>query len=259
MTEADEALALEEIAVDVARRAAAEVRSGLGAARVAHTKSSPTDVVTEHDLRSEELIRAALHEARPGSSILGEEYGTAAGSTDVGWIVDPIDGTVNFLYGLSVVGVSIAATLDGVVVAGAVADVRGGEVFSAHLGGGARCDGIPVAVSNVDTLDEALVGTGFSYQAELRAEQAEVVALLLPRCRDIRCMGSAALNLCFVASGRLDAYYERDLKVYDHAAGALIAREGGAEVVAADGDDDLTFAVSPKIAASLAQLIAGGP
>ncbi|MEO1064957.1 MAG: inositol monophosphatase family protein [Actinomycetota bacterium] len=251
---------LELVAIDVAGLAAAEVRAAAGVASVRRTKSSPTDVVTATDEESEALIRAELLARCPGSTIVGEELDDAVGASNVGWIVDPIDGTVNFLYDLPVVSVSIAATIDGLVVAGAVADVHRREVFSATRGEGARRDGETIIASGIDRLDQALVGTGFAYAADLRAAQARVLHRLLPACRDIRCMGSAALNLCWVGCGRLDAYFERDLKVYDHAAGALIAAEGGAAVEAAEADDlDLTVAAARPIAAPLNAILRDSP
>lgn len=250
---------LEAVAAEVARIAADSVRAVSGDAVVAATKSSDTDVVTVTDRATEQLIRDELRRRCPGSAIAGEEFDAATGVNNVGWIVDPIDGTVNFLYDLPVVSVSIAATLDGVPVAGAVADVHRGETYSAAVGTGARRDGVAIAVSGADDLALALVGTGFAYQAELRATEARVVADLLPRCRDIRCMGSAALNLCWVADGRLDAFYERDLKPYDHAAGAVIASEAGA-LVGQPGDvfGDLTIAATPSLFESLERIV-GGP
>jgi len=237
---------LELVAVDVALLAADLVATASGNAAAARTKSSPTDVVTHTDLLSESLIRRELLARCPGSAIVGEEYDDGVGTNHVGWIVDPIDGTVNFLYDLPVVAISIAATIDGEVVAGAVADVHRRETFSASTGAGARCDGKPIAAGDVDDLGQALVGTGFAYDARLRAEQAAVIADVLPACRDIRCMGSAALNLCWVGCGRLDAYFERDLKVYDHAAGALIAAEGGATVDQPNASD-LIIASAPGL------------
>lgn len=250
---------LEFVAVDVAALAASFVRSKAGRAQTAGTKSSPTDVVTYTDLESERLIRAELLARCPGSEIVGEEFDAAAGANNVGWIVDPIDGTVNFLYDLPVVSVSIAATIDGQVVAGAVVDVHRSEVFSGCLGEGARRNGEAIAVGSAGQLSQALVATGFSYRADLRAAQARVLTTLLPACRDIRCMGSAALNLCWVACGRLDAYYERDLMVYDYAAGALIAAEAGATVEQpASNDCGLTMAASPDVFAPLRGLAATG-
>lgn len=245
---------LELVAVDVARVAARLVASAAGSASAARTKSSPTDVVTHTDLQSETLIRNELLARCPGSAIVGEEYDDGIGTNHVGWIVDPIDGTVNFLYDLPVVAISIAATIDGSIVAGAVADVHRGQTFSASIGSGARCDGAPIAASTVDQLAQSLIGTGFSYDAQLRARQAEVIGRVLPGCRDIRCMGSAALNLCWVGCGRLDGYFERDLKIYDHAAGALIAAEGGA-TVHSPTDSDLVIATTPAIHAGLSALV----
>ena len=177
---------LEHVASEVGRVAARYVRSHLGSARTAGTKSTPTDVVTETDLASESLIRKELAARCPGSTIVGEEYDDAVGSNDIRWIVDPIDGTVNFLYGLPVVSVSIAAMVGTETVAGAVVDVRSGLVFAAHRGGGARRNGTPLQVAAPETLADALIGTGFSYNAEVRAEQADLLTELLPVCRDIR-------------------------------------------------------------------------
>ncbi len=262
----DPAEALEEVAVDVAGRAAGLVRSVLGRAEIVGTKSTPTDLVTGTDVAAEDLIRRELECRSPGCSILGEEQGLSSGAGEVVWIVDPIDGTVNFAYDLPVVGVSLAATIDGRVVAGAVADVLRDEIYSASAGRGARRDGSPVYVGQVDRPDAALVLTGFSYDAARRAAEAETLTRVLPAVRDIRCMGSAALNLCWVASGRGDAFFERDLKVYDWAAAALVAAEAGAVVhlpevvdVTVDGCrrsvDDLVMAAGPELADALLPLV----
>ncbi|MFN8070786.1 MAG: inositol monophosphatase family protein [Mycobacterium sp.] len=223
------------------------------------TKSSQTDPVTVADTETERLLRASLARLRPGEPILGEEGGGAgAAPGGVRWVVDPIDGTVNFIYGVPAYAVSVAAQVDGVSVAGAVADVVRGEVYSAALGRGAelitvgarqrlRCNGI-------DDLTMALVGTGFGYEPQRRALQAGLLAKVLPMVRDVRRIGSAALDLCMVAAGRLDAHYEHGLHVWDWAAGALIAAEAGA-VVVLPGDDGggapLTLAAAPGIAAQL--------
>lgn len=244
------------VAADVAALAAEYVASAMGSAVAATTKSTPTDVVTHTDLESERMIRRELELRCPGSLIVGEEFDDEEGVNSIGWIVDPIDGTINFLYDLPVISVSIAATIDGEVVAGAVADVLRGEVFEAAVGGGARIDGEPIGVSAVTELGQALVGTGFSYESEVRSHQASRLLRILPECRDIRCMGSAALNLCWVGCGRLDAYFEHDLKPYDHAAGALIAAEAGARVLTPRRPDDrLTLASAPDIAESLLTLV----
>lgn len=249
---------LEAVAVDVAGSAAAFLRGVTGTGEALRTKSSPTDVVTAVDIQSEEFIRGELLRSCPDSSIVGEELADEVGGSGVGWIVDPIDGTVNFLYDLPVFAVSIAATRHGAVVAGAVADVLRGEVFSAALGSGARLDGAPIAAASSDGLAQALVATGFSYHAERRRQQAAVLARVLPATRDVRAFGSAALHLCWVANGRCDAFFEHDLRVYDWAAGALIATESGAQVELPDElNDDLVFAASPTIFGALRELIVG--
>ena len=247
---------LELVGIEVAELAADFVRSATGTATKAGTKSSPTDVVTQTDIDCEQLIRTELLARCPGSAIVGEELGNSGGSSNVGWIVDPIDGTVNFLYDLPVVAISIAATIDGQVVAGAVVDVHRRETFSAADGSGARRDGVDITVNNTHDLVQALVATGFSYDASIRTFEAHTVAAVLPKCRDIRCMGSAALNLCWVGCGRLDGFYERDLKVYDYAAGALIASESGATAERPDANDlDLMIAATSGIFPLLRELV----
>ncbi len=247
---------LEAVAAEVALSAADLVRGFVGHAALAGTKSTPTDVVTDTDVLSEALIRQQLLARCPGSTIIGEELTDDLGTNAVGWVVDPIDGTVNFLYDLPVVSVSIAATINGLTVAGAVCDIVRGEVFSAARGSGATRDGQPISCRTEGTLDQALVGTGFAYDSVRRGEQAKTIARLLPRSRDIRCMGSAALNLCWVACGRLDAYFEQDTKPYDYAAGALIAAEAGATVeLPAANDHDLTVAARPAVFEDLRDLV----
>lgn len=206
------------------------------------TKSTVTDAVTAADQLAETMIREHIAAARPQDTVLGEEGGevagkahsgvsaVAAGMSTVRWIVDPLDGTVNYLYGLPGFAVSIAAELDGVVIAGVVVDAVHGDTYLASLGGGAWCNGEPLAVSTETDLARALVGTGFGYDADRRAVQAAVVAKLLPQIRDIRRFGAAAVDLCHAARGRIDAYYERGLNPWDYAAGALIAAEAGAVV-----------------------------
>jgi len=246
---------LERVAIEVATMAARYVESQRGQARAVDTKSSPTDVVTATDLESERRIRSELLARCPGSTIVGEEYDDATGTNVVRWIVDPIDGTVNFLYGLPVVSISIAACLDDQTVAGAVVDVRSGEVYSARRSEGAFHEGRPIHVAQPDGFSQSLIGTGFSYSSEIRRDQAETIRELLPACRDIRCMGSAALNLCWVGAGLLDGYFERGIKIYDYAAGALIAAEAGAQVGLPDEGSDLAWAAAPSIADELAALI----
>ncbi|GAY16184.1 inositol monophosphatase family protein [Mycobacterium sp. shizuoka-1] len=235
------------------------------------TKSTPTDPVTVVDTETELLLRDRLATLRPGDAILGEEGGgTAAGDAGtVCWAIDPIDGTVNFVYGIPAYAISIAAQIDGVSVAGAVADVVSGDVYSAASGQGAQVysDGQrrSLGCSAVTDLSMALVGTGFGYAPRRRAEQAALLAQLLPQVRDIRRVGSAALDLCMVAAGRLDAHYEHGLNVWDWAAGALVASEAGALAVlppATDSgaDGPLTVVAAPGIAGALIEALdrAGG-
>jgi myo-inositol-1(or 4)-monophosphatase len=204
--------------------------------------------VTQTDLRAEDLIRKRLRGATPRAGILGEEGETTEPGARLQWVIDPLDGTVNFLYGIPVFAVSVAAALDGEVVAGAVIDVLRGEVFSAHLGGGARLDGVPMVASACAELPGALVTTGFSYQAEKRNLQGAVARRVLARARDLRCIGSAALELCWVACARVDAYFQRDTEIWDRAAGALIATEAGARTeLPCPENDDLVIAASPGV------------
>jgi myo-inositol-1(or 4)-monophosphatase len=239
---------LEGIASRTARAAAAVVAAAGAQRLTVGVKSSPTDIVTQTDLRAEELARRLLAEATPGAGILGEEGGGTAPTAHVQWVLDPLDGTVNFLYGVPIFAVSVAAAVDGEVVAGAVVDVLRDELFAAHLGGGARRNGEPISVSACASLPEALVTTGFSYHAANRALQGEVAHRLLSRARDIRCFGSAALELCWVACARVDAYYQRETEIWDRAAGALIAEEAGARVeMPCPENDDLAIAASPGI------------
>ncbi|MCV7032575.1 inositol monophosphatase family protein [Mycobacterium sherrisii] len=243
----DEPALLRSVAQTLAVEAAAFVTSrraevfGAEAGRTGdpsvRAKSTPTDPVTVVDTETERLLRARLAELRPGDPILGEEGGgPAEGSAEaVTWVLDPIDGTVNFVYGIPAYAVSVAAQRNGVSVAGAVADVVGGRVYSAARGLGAHVlDGQgthPLRCSAVDKLSMALLGTGFGYSTARRAKQAGLLAEMLPLVRDVRRIGSAALDLCMVAAGRLDAYYEHGLQVWDRAAGGLIAAEAGARVV----------------------------
>jgi myo-inositol-1(or 4)-monophosphatase len=239
---------LEDLAATTARTAAALVTTTYGRPHAVGQKSSPTDVVTQTDLHAEDLIRRLLREATPGAGVLGEEGETTEPGARLQWVIDPLDGTVNFLYGVPLFAVSIAAAVDGEVVAGAVIDVLRDELFSAHLGGGARRDGEPIEVSACTLLPNALVATGFSYHAELRDLQGEVAHRVLSRARDLRCFGSAALELCWVACARVDAYFQRDTEIWDRAAGALIAAEAGARTeLPCPENDDLLMAAAPGV------------
>jgi myo-inositol-1(or 4)-monophosphatase len=235
------------------------------AAGVVRSKSTPTDPVTVVDTETERLLRDRLAQLRPGDLILGEEGGgptdpTAASAGAVIWVIDPIDGTVNFVYDIPAYAVSVAAQVDGVSVAGAVVDVVAGRVYSAASGLGAHVTDEqgtrPLRCADVDDLSMALLGTGFGYDKRRRAIQATLLAQLLPVVRDVRRIGSAALDLCMVAAGRLDAYYEHGLQVWDSAAGAVIAAEAGARVVlpaqnGPAGGAELVLAAAPGIADEL--------
>ena len=236
---------------------------GIAAVRA---KTTPTDPVTIVDTETERLLRDRLARLRSGDPVLGEEIGgpvnPAYHAGGVTWVLDPIDGTVNFVYGIPAYSVSVAAQIDGVSVAGAVADVMGERVYSAAAGLGAHVmdeQGIQrLRCTAVDDLSMALVGTGFAYSGRRRTAQAALVAKLLPVVRDVRRIGSAAMDLCMVAAGRLDAYYEHGLHVWDSAAGALIAAEAGARVVVPKpGDPDSTSALVVAAAPGIAdQLLA---
>ncbi len=263
------------LAVAAAEEAGAMLAAGRpagpsGRPEVAGTKSSPTDVVTEMDQTAEALIRRRLLAARPGDAILGEEGGEKAGlaarepaAGRVRWVVDPLDGTVNYLYGLPDWSVSIAAEVDGTVVAGVVTVPAHGEVFTATLGGGAwlhaggpavglRCNtGVP--------LEQALVSTGFGYEVPRRVVQGAVVGALLPRVRDIRRGGSCAVDLSSLAAGRVDAYYERGVNYWDWAAGGLVATEAGAllgGLARPEASPSMTIAAEPVLFAELRDLLA---
>ena len=219
---------------------------------VADTKTSINDVVTAADLAAEDLIRERLLAARPDDGILGEEGDDVVGTSGVRWVIDPIDGTVNYLYGLGEYAVSIAAQVGGESVAAVVRGVAGSTSYAATLGGGATRDGRPLAVREPGEMEQWLVGTGFGYRADVRARQGAAVARLLPRVRDIRRIGSCALDLCHVAEGTLDAYVEEGPHLWDHAAGGLIAREAGARFEvhpgtgAHQGADLLVCAPAPR-------------
>ena len=227
----DDYLALMTVAARIARNAGDLVYIGRrnGAGNV-QTKSSATDMVTQWDTASEQLILKQLGQLRPQDSIVGEEGTQITGSSPFTWLVDPIDGTTNFLYNLSGYAVSIAACLGTDPVAAAVFLPATRELFVAAKGHGAWLGSTPLRVSNCESLETALVATGFSYSSTRRDAQGQRIARLLPQVRDIRRCGAAAADLCFVASGRIDAYFEEGLQSWDLAAGQLIASEAGAIV-----------------------------
>ncbi|MFE7959665.1 MULTISPECIES: inositol monophosphatase family protein [unclassified Streptomyces] len=252
------------LAREAAHRAGTLLRDGRPAdLAVAATKSSSVDVVTEMDIAAEKLITGLISERRPDDGLLGEEGGTSEGSTGIRWVIDPLDGTVNYLYGLPTWAVSIAAEQDGETVVGVVAAPVRGETYHAVRGGGAWATGSwdgerRLACRPAAPLDQALVSTGFNYVADVRDHQAEVARRLIPLVRDIRRGGSAAIDLCDVAAGRLDGYYERGLHPWDFGAGALIAREAGAVTGGRPGEPlsgDLTIAATPSVFEPLQRLL----
>lgn len=227
--------------------------------QIAASKSSPEDVVTLADRETEALIRGLIADARPDDGFHGEESTATTGTSGLTWVVDPIDGTVNYLYGIPLYAVSIAV-VEGdadpatwTALAGAVKNPAIDELFSARAGGGAQLNGRSLTVQSGVPLSLALFGTGFSYDSSRRSRQAQVLHGLIHQVRDIRRMGAASLDLCAVAAGRLDLYYERGLHPWDHAAGGLVAAEAGAKV-GAFGDDregiSLLIAAAPDLYAA---------
>jgi len=222
-------LALAHEAAAAAARLLVERRPP-GALEVTSTKSSATDIVTVMDQAAERLLVDHIRGARPDDGFVGEEGTNEAGSSGVSWVLDPIDGTVNYFYAIPAYAVSVGVRVNAEVVAGVVSNPATGEVWSARRGHGAELNGRRIRVNPPVALDLAMVGTGFGYESSRRARQADVLRAVLPRVRDIRRIGAASLDLCAVACGRFDAYFERGLKPWDLAAGGLIAAEAGAIV-----------------------------
>ncbi|UDY35953.1 inositol monophosphatase family protein [Dermatobacter hominis] len=264
-----------DVALEAAAAAVALVHDGRPDALEVSSKSSSTDLVTQMDRAAEAVIRDVIRGRRPDDVVMGEEMGDGgtaaaageggesgeAGQGAVTWWVDPIDGTTNYVYDHPGWNVSVAAAVDGRVVAGVVADPTHGRTYRATRGGGAVCDdrdGV-LRLADPPPLERALIATGFGYDREQRHRQGLVVAELLPRVRDIRRMGAAALDLCSVASGRVDAFYEAGLSTWDFAAGALIAEEAGARVGSLDGGPirpGSALAAHPALFDELADLLA---
>lgn len=239
--------ALLALATDLGRRAAALLQGAVTSERTSvQSKSTATDMVTEMDKAAERLIVEGIESARPDDGILGEEGTDRAGTSGYRWIIDPLDGTTNYIYAHPGYAVSIAIEHastemhDRRTIVGVVVDPVHGELFSAVAGAGATRNGMPIACSTETDLAQALVATGFGYDRARRERQAQVLVAVIPHVRDIRRMGSAAVDLCSVACGRVDAYFEKGLAPWDHAAGALIAAEAGALVRNVDGGGDLS-------------------
>jgi myo-inositol-1(or 4)-monophosphatase len=220
------------------------------------TKSTPTDLVTQADRAAERLIREQLAELRPVDAVLGEEEGGGEPGEGVTWVIDPIDGTVNFVHGFPWYGVSIAVQVNGESVVGVIAEPVSGRLWTARRGAGSRCDGVPLRVSGATDLTRSLVATGFTYRRDRRIRQAAFAERLLGRVGDIRRPGAASLDLCAVAAGWVDGYLEHGLHRWDWAAGALVAAEAGAVVRLPETPERLspgaTFAAAPGIADELA-------
>jgi myo-inositol-1(or 4)-monophosphatase len=276
LTDPDELLGL---AVEAARMAGGLLaeRAALGAEREVSSKSTPTDLVSEADLTAERAIRGLLEARRPGDGFLGEEGGSKEGSSGLSWVVDPLDGTINFLFGIPQWCVSVAVTDNHGTLAGAVFDPNRGELFTATRGGPAlissaagerRLEGRArdprdrgASASAASGLAGAMVATGLAYDATVRLAQARVLARLVGQVRDIRRFGSAALDLAWTAAGRYDAYFERTVKPWDIAAGSLICERAGLQVLELEPAENLPWgilAARPGLAEQLQEIVRGG-
>jgi myo-inositol-1(or 4)-monophosphatase len=239
-----------DLATDLARRAGAlalEMRDGV---ETLPTKSSPTDVVTAADKAVERLLADGIRTARPDDGLLGEEGASDLGTSGLRWVVDPIDGTVNYLYGIPQWAVSIGIEDSVGTLVGVVFDPSKDELWQAVRGRGSTLNGVPLQCSGATSLAQSLVATGFGYDEVRRAAQARILPGLLPKVRDIRRLGAGALDLCGVAAGRVDAYYEQGLSPWDLSAGTLIASEAGARVEGLRGrppSHDLVVAAAPAV------------
>ena len=247
------------LATSIAHEAGAGLRDAFGRSLAISAKSTPTDLVSEADVATETLIRARIEAARPDDAIMGEEGDDRAGTSGLRWVVDPLDGTVNFLFGIPQWCVSIACEDGDGTLAGVVYDPMRDETWAATRDGDALLDGVPIRHRPRGGLATALVATGFGYAADVRESQARVIARLLPQVRDVRRLGAAALDLAWAAAGRYDAYFERGVKHWDVAAGALICARAGLAVHAlppAPPADSGLLVASPAIAAELLAIVA---
>jgi myo-inositol-1(or 4)-monophosphatase len=247
-----------ELAERAARAAGDVLMSYFGrAAEGLASKTSPTDPVSDADREAERTIRELLLSEHPDDGLFGEEGSRSSSESGRTWIVDPLDGTVNFLYGLRAWAVSIALEDQDGLAAGVVFNPVSGECFSAVRGARASVNGKPLRVTQCPTLDRAMVATGFSYEAERRREQAQLLVELLPRIRDLRRAGAAALDLAFVAAGRVDAFYERGLKRWDEAAGRLLVQEAGGVTADLEGEPHgVVAAATPPLLDELKAVVA---
>jgi myo-inositol-1(or 4)-monophosphatase len=254
MTERPEPAELAEFAVALAEGAGQVAQAGRQRGLTVERKSTATDLVTETDRETERWLVEHILARRPEDGVLGEEGGERPGRSGVRWVLDPIDGTVNFVRGVPHYAVSVAAEVDGAVVAGAVCHPPSGETFRAWRGGGAYLGSTRLTGPRATDLATAVIGTGFGYAAAHRARQVEVVAPLLPLLADIRRLGASSLDICYVAAGRLDGFFEAALNVWDYAAGSLVATEAGCVTTGLHGrpGSSQLFAVAgPGIAAAL--------
>ena len=253
---------LARLAGGLAQEAGVLVRDGRrGGIHDARSKSSPTDVATEWDRASEELLVTHIRASRPHDAIVAEEGSSTTGDSGISWLIDPIDGTTNYVYDLPLYGISVAACDALGPLVGAVYVPVTHELFTAIRGRGAERNGRPIRCSSQSDVSQALVGTGFSYLAARRAEQLVRLQRVLPAVRDIRRLGAASVDLCYVAMGRLDAYYEEGLSPWDLAAGQLVATEAGATLRAIDHGPvrpDSVLAAAPGVFDALQNLLVGG-
>ncbi|HEX8120846.1 MAG TPA: inositol monophosphatase family protein [Solirubrobacteraceae bacterium] len=251
-----------DLATEAARVAGALLAERFGAEVAVVAKSTPTDLASEADLAAERAIRSLLAEHRPDDALLGEEEGGAAGPLEPGrvrWVFDPLDGTINYLFGVPQWCVSVACEDADGALAGVILDPLRDELFAATRTSGPLLDGVPVGASPARPLAESLVVTGFGYDAGVRARQAEIVARMLPAVRDVRRMGSAALDMAWLAAGRYDAYFERGVQPWDVAAGTLLCTRAGFEVRDLPARDGLPSGVLAGRGELLDELASFGP
>ena len=246
------------VAEEAARVAGALLRERFeaGPETAVHSKSTPTDLASEADLAAEEAIRSLLAEQRPDDALLAEEGGgdQEVEPGRVRWVVDPLDGTINFLFGMPHWCVSVGCEDERGTLAGVVFDPIRGELFAATSDGPATLNGVPIAASEERPLAESMVATGYAYDKDVRVKQAEIVAALVPKARDIRRMGSAALDLAWLAAGRYDAYFERTVQLWDVAAGSLLAHRVGLDVRVLNERDGMPWGIAAGRPALLDEL-----